>query len=434
MALISALGWGSSSGCSAENPFDFGGPRSCEVTDQNEWVYGLMQEAYLFSDDLAEIDPTTYETPHAMVSDLRVEPDRWSRVSDKARTDALFQEGKFIGLGFRTKRDTAERVVVADIYASSPASAEGMRRGDIIRSIGGFTTEEIDEESRWSEIYGENIPGVVVDLEVEQEDGSTRELTLAKDWIAIETVPNTRVLEVEGRPVGYLQFSTFVDTAPAALDASFSTFRAAGVREVIVDIRYNGGGLVAVARHFMHLLVGAIAEGHIAYQVRYNDAFADQNTERELMRLDSSLPALDHVVFITTGNSLSASELLINAVSSHVPVSLVGGTTGGKPVGSKHFDFCDSVAVPITFRLLNAEGKGDYYDGLRADCPASDDFGHALGDPDEASLAVALHLLATGQCLPDPAAEEAQADPLGGLRATPEPMGGDVLPAFALVR
>ena len=67
-------------------------------------------------------------------------------------------------------------------------------------------------------------------------------------------------------------------------------------------------------------------------------------------------------------------------------------------------------------------------------CLASDDFGHALGDPEEASLAVALHLLATGQCLPDPAAEEAQADPLGGLRATPVPMGGDPMPTFALLR
>ncbi|MCA9655597.1 MAG: PDZ domain-containing protein [Myxococcales bacterium] len=422
-------------GCSAQDPFDFGGPRSCEVPDENEWVYGLMQQAYLFADDLAEIDPTTYESPHAMVADLRVDPDRWSRVSDKARTNALFEEGKFIGLGFRTKRDVDGQVVVADINAGSPASEQGMRRGDVIRMVAGFTTEEIDDQNGWSEIYGENLPGVTVALEVEQEDGSTRDFSLTKDWIAIETVPNVQVLDVGGRPVGYLMFATFVDTAPAELSAAFDTFKRAGVREVVVDLRYNGGGLISVARHFMHLLVGGVAEGRIAYEVRYNDAFSDENDERKLMRLDQSLPAVDHVVFITTGSSLSASELLINAVAAHVPTSLVGSTTGGKPVGSKHFEFCDSVAVPLTFRLLNADGKGDYYDGLRADCPATDDLGHALGDPDEASLAVALHLLGSGECLPDPAGEGATAPARDGLRTPPpEPMGGDALPTFAVLR
>jgi C-terminal processing protease CtpA/Prc len=135
------------------------------------------------------------------------------------------------------------------------------------------------------------------------------------------------------------------------------------------------------------------------------------------MRLDHSLPAVDHVVFITTGSSLSASELLINAVVPHVPVSIVGDTTGGKPVGSKHFDFCDRVAAPITFRLVNAEGRGDYFDGLPPTCTAPDDLQRPLGDVAEASLATALHLLATGQCLEHPEAEHAQAPATPGLRA-----------------
>lgn len=431
--LAAALVTSGGLGCSDDDPFDFGGPRSCEVPDQNEWVYGLMQQAYLFADDLEAIDPAEYESPHAMVSDLRVEPDRWSRVSDRGRTNALFEEGKFIGLGFRTRRDADGRVVVADVNADSPASAEAIRRGDVIRTISGLTTEEIDDQSRWSEIYGENIPGVSVDLEVERANGSRDPVTLTKDWIAIETVPNHIVLDVDGRPVGYLLFATFVDTAPAALDEAFANFRREGVREVVVDVRYNGGGLISVARHFMHLLVGGVAAGRTAYMVRYNAAFADENDERELMRLDHSLPAVDHVVFITTGSSLSATELLINAVSSHAPVSIVGGTTGGKPVGSRHFAFCDSVAAPLTFRLLNADGEGDYYDGLRADCPASDDLSHPLGDPDEGSLAVALHLLRTGQCLPDPAGEEAAPPQRGDLIMPTEPLGGDELPGLGLV-
>lgn len=418
--LTASLGW-ISAACAPADPFDFGGPRSCEVPDQNEWIYGLMQQAYLWSDELPVIDPLDYETPGAMVSDLRVGHDRWSRVSDKARSDALFKEGMVVSLGFRTRRDASDRVVVATVDAGSPAAAAGLQRGDVIQAIGGLRTERIDEEELWSDIYGASEPGVTVELQVEAQSGEVRPVTLVKDWIVLDTVPVTNVLEVDGRPVGYLAFSTFVDTSKAALDTAFTELQHAGVREVVVDLRYNGGGLVIVARHFMHLLVGAVAEDDIAYRVRYNDTFADEDADHPLMRLDQSLPHVDHVVFITTGSTLSASELLINAVAAHVPVSIVGGTTGGKPVGSRHFDFCDQVAVPITFRVLNADDRGDYFEGLSPTCAAPDDLTQPLGDANEASLATALHRLATGECLPHPDPDEASASEPPGLRTRSEP-------------
>jgi carboxyl-terminal processing protease len=424
MAMLTASLGGVPMACAPDDPFDFGGPRSCEPPDQNEWVYGLMQQAYLWSEDLPAISPLDYESPGEMMSELRVGHDRWSRVADKARSDALFQEGKVVSLGFRTRRDAAGRVVVATVDAGSPADEAGLERGQVIQTIGGFATAQIDEEERWGDIYGEAEPGVTVELQVEAQGGEVRSVSLIKDWVSLDTVPVSKVLEVEGRPVGYVAFSTFVDTSTAALDTAFAELRRAGVREVVVDLRYNGGGLVIVARHFMHLLVGAVAEGRIAYRVRYNDAFADENDDRELMRLAQTLPAVDHVVFITTGSTLSASELLINAVAAHVPVSIVGDTTGGKPVGSRHFDFCDQVAVPVTFHLLNADDRGDYFDGLSATCAAPDDLTRALGDPDEVSLATALHRLATGECLPSEGEGAAAADP-AGLRLPSPGAGAD---------
>lgn len=419
--LVASLAGGTLA-CTVDDPFDLGGPRSCEVADQNEWVLSLMQQAYLWNEELPELDPLAYEEPGDLVADLRVGHDRWSRVSDKARSDALFQEGKVVGLGFRTRRDLDDRVVVATVDADTPAAAAGLRRGDVIRTIGGLATAQIDEEERWGEIYGEAEPGVAVDLEVEHQDGRVVEVELVKDWVSIDVVPETRVLQQDGRAVGYLAFSTFVETSTAALDQAFAEFRHAGVRELVVDVRYNGGGLIVVARHFMHLLAGAAAEGEVAYRVRFNRHFSAEDDERTLMRLDQTLPHVDHVVFITTGSTLSASELLINAVAPHVRVSIVGDTTGGKPVGSRHFDFCDKVAAPITFRLLNAEDQGDYYDGLPATCPAPDDLTRPLGDETEASLAAALHLLSTGECLPVPEeGEGASAHDPAGLRTRPDP-------------
>ncbi|MCA9707864.1 MAG: PDZ domain-containing protein [Myxococcales bacterium] len=433
--LWASLGLATGLGCAPDDPFDFGGPRSCEPVDQNVWVYDLMQEAYLWSAELPAVDPADYDTASELVRDLRVDPDRWSRVSDKERSDALFEEGKVIGLGYRTLRDADQRVVVADVARDSPADRAGIRRGDVIQTVGGLRTAQIDEEERWSEVYGQSEPGVVVQLEVLSPGLRAQPVELVKDWYTIDTVPVHRVLPAPGRPVGYLQLATFVDTAPEALDAAFAEWNEAGVRRVVIDLRYNGGGLVSVARHFIHLLVGSVAEGRMAYGIRYNANFSSENLDREVLRLPHSLRAVEQVVFITTGASLSASELVINAVSAHVPVSIVGDTTGGKPVGSKHFDFCEQVAAPITFRIVNARGVGDYFDGLPPTCAAPDDLTMQLGDAGEASLATALHLLETGECLDLAEGERAAAPWSPGLRTrTDSRADPDRWPTVGLLR
>jgi len=411
--------FGGAAGC-AEDPFDFGGPRSCEIVDQNAWVYQLMQDAYLFADDLPEVDPLPYESPNHLIADLRVSPDRWSRVSDRARTDKLFQEGMTVGLGFRTGSDAFDRLVVSYVSRGSPAEKAGMQRGDIVDTIGGLAIATIESEDRWDEVYGSDEPGVVVNLEVTPPYGEPRQVELVKDWIEIMTVPIAEVIEHEGREVGYLVFSTFVDTAPPELDAAFERFAAAGVRDVVVDLRYNGGGRVAVARHLVDLLVGDIASGDTSYKVKYGPGLDDQDTSRDISRLDASVKDPRRIVFITTGTTLSASELVINAVRPHANVSVVGGKTGGKPVGSHQWPFCESIAQPITFQLVNAEDEGGYFDGFTPTCEAPDDLAHALGDPQEGSLRQALHLIATGDCAaaPEPGSD---ANEDGELELPPEP-------------
>ncbi|MBL4684954.1 MAG: hypothetical protein JKY37_10220 [Nannocystaceae bacterium] len=136
LLLVAACGLMLPAGC-AEDPFDLGQPRSCEIGDQNAWVYATMQELYLFSDEMPEVEPREFESPAELVRALRVSPDRWSRVSDKATTTALFEEGKFIGFGFRTKRDEDGNVIVASVHADSPAGRAGMKRGDRFKAVGG---------------------------------------------------------------------------------------------------------------------------------------------------------------------------------------------------------------------------------------------------------------------------------------------------------
>lgn len=398
VGLLSALAAPLVTGC-VESPLDFGEPRSCDIPDQNEWVYGVMQEIYLWTDDMPEVDPREYESPGELVRDLRVGEDRWSRVSDKATTDALFQEGKYIGLGFKTKRTTDGGIAVSTVHETSPAGLAGMRRGDRLRGVSGFTVAQLDESDGWSEAYGPGEPGVDVPVEIQDGGGATREFVLTKSWIDIVTVPEHRIYTADdGSTVGYLFFQTFVEPAIEDLDAVFEDFVEAGVTKVVIDVRYNGGGLIKVSRHMTNLLVGDVADGDVNYRIMYNDNLSELDDKRSIKREDNSIPGIEHVAFIATGSTLSASELLINSVRAHVPVDIIGDDTGGKPVGSKHVSFCDSVLRPITFRLLNADFESDYFDGLSADCIAIDDLGRDLGDPREGSLAAALAVMSGQGC------------------------------------
>ena len=215
--------------------------------------------------------------------------------------------------------------------------------------------------------------------------------------MTIPTVSLTRVVDVDGRKVGYLFFRNFVRPSVAALDEAFASLREAGVTELVLDLRYNGGGLVDVAVHLASLIGGTATAGQVFAEYRHND----RNRRRdETLRFDAPAQALGlaRVVVIATQASASASELVINGLRPFVPVVVVGDRTYGKPVGQYMLPFCDKVLAPVSFAMVNADGKGDYFDGLAADCQAADDIAHDLGDVDEASLAEALGYLRTGAC------------------------------------
>ncbi|MCB9567976.1 MAG: PDZ domain-containing protein [Myxococcales bacterium] len=375
-------------------------PDDCTVLSQNQYVIDVMKHAYLWNHEVPDLDPSLYDEPAALLADLRYrEVDRWSRVSDKAQSDALFEAGKFIGYGFNHMRDDDDKIRVSFVHDDSPASRAGLRRGDEIVEINRLSIAEIDAGGLWGDMFGPTELGIRVDLQVVEDEGAVREVSLEKDWIKIVTVPVSTIIESDGRKIGYLVFSTFVDTAIPELDEVVAGFRQAGVQELIVDLRYNGGGRLSVARHLASLIAGdAGHDRDVAYSVNFNDDLAAENESVKLERLAHAL-TVDRVYFITTRRTLSASELVINAVRPYVDTYVIGATTGGKPVGMRSFDFCDKILFPITFRLVNADGETDYYDGFAPDCVADDDLLRQLGEPSEGSLAATLGLIRDGTCV-----------------------------------
>ena len=370
----------------------------CTVEGEKDFVLRAMQDYYLWSSELPEVSLEDYETAEELLSDLRYsERDRWSRISKKSTADALYQEGKFIGYGYRTRTDKDGNYYVSFVFEGSSAKEQDMKRGDRLVKIGGYDIAEVKEENLWSMLYGPSEPGPQVTLTLEGSDGEEREVELVKGWIDIVTVPFVDIFDTDAGPVGYLFFDRFVKDALPDLDAAFAGFKDAGAKKVIIDLRYNGGGLISVARHLQNLFAGSEYDGEVAYKTVHNETLSDENQIRNFSSLDDSLDT-EEVTFLTTSATLSASELVINSLRPWIDVRLVGDETGGKPVGSRGFDFCEKVIYPVTFKFENAESSSEYFDGFTPNCQIEDDFSHDLGTRDEAMLSTALGLIEGESC------------------------------------
>lgn len=414
---------GMASGCLPEDgPPSPPPPADCGLEAQNQFVVDVMADYYLWSDEVpTDVDITAFEDPNDLVKELRAEDDRWTRIADKATSDALFMEGKFVGLGYKTQRMEDDSIRISFVSDNSPASAAGILRGDTIVGVGGYTVAELDEMDLWSQVYGENDPGVEVEIEIAHfASGETLEHTIVKDWIDIVSLPVVEVFDTADGPVGYYVMDKFVETTKAELDGAYQQFKDAGADTVIIDLRYNGGGLISVAARTVSLTLGADHGGELAYQILFNDFLAEENSSTDIDDRDESIGA-DEIIVLVSSRTLSASELVINALFPYANVTLIGSDTGGKPVGSRSYEFCEKKLYPISFRLVNADGATDYFDGLSADCFAGDDLDHQLGDPDEAMLAAALAYLGDGSCsLPAPAPAPGMGDATAPLQAVGE--------------
>ena len=391
-AALSACGGGSSGGGGAA------APAACAATSQKQFVLDVMQDIYLYNEQMPVVDLDSFATAESLLEALLVDPpDRFSFIGSAAADDAFFGAGQFVGLGFGTRLVAADELRLTDVFAGSPAAAAGLERGYGILAIDGRSIAEITAAEGVDAAFGPDEVGHVVQLSVADPGGGESDISVTKAVVTIPPVPIETVFAIGGRPVGYLFFRTFVEPSFAALDEAFARFADAGVRDIVLDMRYNGGGLVAVADFLGNLLGGLNANGQVFSMTVFNANNAFRNTTTLLMNETHSL-SLDRLVFITTGATASASEIVINSLGPHVTTFVVGSSTFGKPVGSLGFTFCDKILRPTSFETVNAASEGGYFDGLPADCAAADDLDFALGDPAEPSLAEALFVVANDRC------------------------------------
>jgi C-terminal processing protease CtpA/Prc len=425
----------------------------CSQENQKSSVLGLMRSWYLYPELLRSIAPSdgAYPTVNdylgALTADARAQGiDRgWTYATTYTQTQQDYDQGTSVGFGIGIL-DRTQRIFVSQVFAGSAAGDAGFVRGDELLAIGdgpdalvdvptliAGATSTAEELGRISAALGPSTAGVTRTLRVQPAAGTPVLRTMTKRTYALDPVPEGwRVIQPTGSPpVGYVALRTFIGPADALLQDVFANFKAAGVQQVIVDLRYNGGGLISTAELLSNLLAGDRTASDVMYHVEFNPQHAAENETHAFAPATQSVQGM-RVAFITTGASASASEIVPNVLEPYRAgnIALVGAKTYGKPVGQAGFALyqCDLAVYVIALRITNSEGEGGYYQGLPDAggnfsgplCAAEDDLTHATSDEAEASTAAALQWLATGTCPAPPAAKPSGPSALKAAAPVPD--------------
>lgn len=421
---------------------DWFGTSACTYPAAREEIFDLMEEVYYFNDEseqeakYGDLILEDHDTLDSMLDELRWKPDTHDRGFSywltKVRSDMIFAGEAYV-FGFRIiyivdQNMDPVHLEILDVYQGSPAGDAGFRRGDKILSLNGKAIDSLSFDEIGAE-FGPNEDGHEVTFELEKADGERSTLDVAKRLVSIPTVPDEHatVFDTGAGKVGYVHFRTFFGDANERLLEEFAEFNQQGVRHLIVDLRYNGGGSVPIAYGLATLIGGPeLFEGgrQTVLSRRIHNDFLESlgwnetayfgcgvyGSQDQVAKCEneSSLRDLENVVFITSQGSASASELVATAMQPYENVTLIGERTYGKPVGQYGFNFCLEdpanrrsglgVMWPVSFATVNADGFEDYYDGLAVECEVPDDRASQLGTAEEGRIAAALRYIETGSC------------------------------------
>ena len=386
--------------------------------DINTWIHENMSAYYLWPDKMPALAKTnTSSNPMDYFYSILYEyktTDRFSWIDSSSANLINQLNGINTVLGIRVSAfytdDTKVNValVIAYVLKGSPAEKNGLKRGDIILSV--------DDKTVTSSNYSTALQNQTLKLglgaynnKVFSSTGKT--VTVTKVELQTNPILQDTVINWAGKKVGYFAYLQFLSSFDDSLRAVFGRFRDKGVNELVIDLRYNGGGYVSSSDLLTNLMVKDLASkvDKVMNKRLYNDAYTKEVIKQygasalvtNFKMESSNIGSLSRVFFLTSTGTASASELIINNLKPFMNVILIGEHTYGKNVGS--FTITDNAKrwnyglQPITFKILNALDQSDYgsVNGFLPDYALSDDVlpYKLLGDPTETYLNKALSII-----------------------------------------
>jgi len=423
---------------------------------ENNWLRSWTHELYLWYREVPDLNPASYATAdyfNALKTSATTASgnpkDKFHFTYPTPQWEALSQSGVQAGYGAQwvlISSRPPRQVVVAYTEPNSPATAESanLARGAQVLTVDGVDLVNATDSASVDKLNAglfPSAPGGSHSFSILDAGASTpRTVTMVAANVTSTPVQSVGTIGTRSGTVGYMLFNDHIATSEQLLISAFGQLAAANVDELVLDLRYNGGGYLDIASEVAYMIAGPGATaGRPFEKTVFNDKYpnTDPVTGSALTPVpfhttsqgfsgpkDQALPALNlsRVLLLTSPNTCSASESIINGLRGvGVQVVQIGTTTCGKPYGFYPADNCGTTYFSIEFQGVNAQGFGDYPDGFSPantasspgvvlpGCSVADDFNHALGDPAEGRLAAALGYRVDQSC-PAPTSGSAAPD------------------------
>lgn len=368
-------------------------------------LYYLMKHWYYWYDLMPVVTKENYSDPYQLMEAMRYRPlDRWSFVADY---DEFLAEmsGTFVGHGIRIGIDESRKARIAMIYSLSPLYAEGVRRGWIIKTINNVDIAAViiaGDAEAYNNALGPSQAGITNTFVFEKPDGNEVTISSTKKTFQVNSVLLYDTLHLSSGITGHLVFESFIEPSAQELETAFAFFKENNVKDLILDLRYNSGGYLYVARKLASYIAGnsPAASNTTFAKLTYNNKNIAYNTNYTFETTSYPLD-LTRILFITSNLTASASEAVINGLKPLMNVVTVGDTTHGKPVGMNGWEVGEKYFFwPVTFKMVNKNNEGDFFDGFAPSKVQIDDITHDFDDRREYCLREAISYLTTGSFSP----------------------------------
>lgn len=385
-------------GCGGATVDDESVQQNCSLEDQNRFLYNYMKDSYLWNDQIPYItDFSSYSSVKNFLKTLKVPQDRWSTVINKQDFENLFS-GDRNSFGIYSKM-TSKGLVILYTLPNSPIGKSGLKRGDIIRFLNGESVHKLYQSNTLKSMF-EKSQKLNISYYT-QDDTTLKSVSIQQERYTTSPVLHSSIIRSNANKIGYVVLQAFDFQTKQTMAEIFSWFKDENINHIIVDLRYNGGGILDQVNYLGYMLKSSVG-GKISFYIKFNENHTKLNQIGYFENNPFYNPFnFDTIVFLTSKDTASASESLIHSLKPYANVYLIGDDTHGKPVGMNIKTYCGNNFLPITFRTENSRRVSYGFDGIKVDCKIKDNVLYNFGDTKEVLLRAGIDYINRGTCSSD---------------------------------